>query len=350
MTIQEYVNRITKRYRSGIIIEQLCREDLKTLIESSAPDVVIANGFLKTACVAPDYIITKNNTPVGYIEILPIDRPLDSQGNNKELDLYKNSLTNLILTNYLEFHLYRDGVLTSFVSIAEIQNGKIISKPGNNLSAEALIKAFYSYKRVSIGSPLNLARRMAGTAKLLARVIENAIIQDEQESKNQNSETTNTTLKARLAVSSYVLICDVSPKNFADIIAQTISFGMFAAQIYAGPGIEDFSRQNVAELIPLSYPFLRRLFQYLAGQDLDDRISWIINELATVFRATDLPTLLDDFKKDSSQDDPFYQFYENFLNEYDPKLRESREEFNKPEPIVTFLAQAVDDYISSNRY
>ena len=79
---------------------------------------------------------------------------------------------------------------------------------------------------------------MAGKARLLAHVIENALIQHEQNSKNQNSPTTNS-LKERLVASRYVLIRDVSAKDFADIIAQTISYGLFAARLY-GHGIADF--------------------------------------------------------------------------------------------------------------
>ena len=349
MTIQEYLDKITKSYKSGITSQQLYQGFLKILVESSAPDVDIREGPAKAACGTPDFVVKKGDIPVGYIEIFNIDMPLDIQGNTIDLDLCMNSLENLIFTNYLEFQLYRNGVLKSFASIAEINNGRIISKPEDHQSAEVLVKEFCSYQRVPIGSALNLSKTMANKAQLLACIIENAIIQDEKENKNQDSETTNTTLKARFTVSRNVLVRDVSPKDFADIIAQTISYGMFAARLY-GPVMENFSRQKAAELIPEPNLLLRKLFQYLAGHDLDDRIIWIIEDLAEVFGTTDLATLLNDFKETAIQDDPFKHFHENFMDEYDPKSRENRSEFNKPEPIVAFIAEAVSNCISSKRF
>jgi len=347
MTIQEYVDKITKLYRSGIASEQFYRRDLKNLVESYVPDFVIVNGPAKTACNTPDYLITKRNIPVGYIETLNIDKPLENPEINKELDLCKKSLANLILTNYFEFHLYQDGTLTSLVSIAEIQDGKIISKPGNHLSAEALIKEFLSYQRPFISSALKLSNKMANTAQLLACVIENVIIQDEKESKNQNYKPLKITLKEQLSDIGTALRNDISAIELADIYAQTISYGMFAARLYGGPALEEFTRQNAAELIPLSYHLLRKLFQYLAGNNLDDRIIWIIDYLADLFRATDIAALLDHFKKTASQDDPFTNFHDAFLDDYYPKLRISRGEINKPEPIITFIAEAVNECRSS---
>lgn len=230
----------------------------------------------------------------------------------------------------------------SLVLIAEIQDGKIISKPGNHLCVEALFKDFLSYQRSFIGTSLKLSKKMANTAQLLACVIENVIIQDEKESKNEKYKPSKITLKEQLADIGTVLKTDTSAKDLADIYAQTISYGMFAARIYGGPALEEFTRQNAAELIPLSYHLLRKLFQYLAGNDLDDLITWIIDDLTDLFRSTDIAVLLNHFKNYASQDNPFAHFHEAFLDNYNPKLRIGRNEVNKPEPIAAFMAEAVN--------
>jgi hypothetical protein len=342
MKIQEYVDKVTRRYRSGIATEKYYRRDLKILLESYAPDFVIASGPAITTCNSPDYIITSRNIPVGYITTLNIDKQLENPGINKESDLIKKSLANLILTNYFEFHLYQDGMFKSLVLSAEILDGKMISKPGNLLSAEALLKEFLSYQRSFIGTSLKLSQKMANTAQLLACVIENVIIQDEQESKNQKYKPSKITLKEQLANIGTVLKNDISAKDLADIYAQTISYGMFAARIYGGPALEEFTRQKAAELIPLSYHLLKKLFQYLAGNDLDDRITWIIDDLTDLFRSTDIAVLIDHFKNFAAQDNPITHFHESFLENYNPKLRIGRNEVNKPEPIVAFIAEAVN--------
>jgi len=340
MTIQEYLDRVNQRYKTGILTEDTFREDLKNLLETIAPDVLITYEPARVACGAPDYIITNRNIPVGHIEAKDIGKSLESHEYKEQLDRYKRSLSNLIITDHLEFHLYRDGEFMSSVSIAELQNGQILSKPESFESLKDLVRDFCKYTCLNISSAPKLAKMMAGKARLLAYVIENALIQD--------SETTNS-LKESLAASKYVLIGDVSPKDFSNIIAQTVSYGLFAARLY-GSGIADFSRQKVPELIPEANFILRKLFQYLAGDDLDKRLKWIIDAFTDIFRTTDLATLLEDFGKTAQQNNPLINFHVNFLDEYDPKLRKNQGESYATEPIVRFIAQAVDDCLSSNHF
>lgn len=339
MTIQEYVDRVNQKYKTGILVEDGYREDLKILLETITSDVLITYEPTRIACGAPDYIITNKNIPVAYVEAKDIGKPLESHEYKEQLDRYKRSLSNLIITNHLEFHSYRDGKFMPSVSIGELRKGQVKSKPESYETFKALIRNACKYTGVNIRSAPKLAKMMAGKARLLALVIENALIQD---------SATSNSLKERLAASRYVLIHDVSPKDFADIIARTVSYGLFAARLY-GPGIADFSRQKVPELIPESHLVLRRLFQYLAGDDLDVRIKWIIDAFVEIFRTTDLAALLEEFEKTAQQDYPLIHFHENFLVEYDPKLHTIQGESYASEPIVRFINQAVDDCLSSQQ-
>ena len=143
MTIQEYIERVNKNYKTGLCTEHSYRGDLLNLLETIAPDVHITNEPIRTACGAPDYIITKKNIPVGYIEAKDIGKPLDNQDYKEQFDRYKKSLPNLIITDYLEFHLYREGVFASSISIAHIQDGKIISKLKNHESFKEAWDAYF---------------------------------------------------------------------------------------------------------------------------------------------------------------------------------------------------------------
>jgi len=185
---------------------------------------------------------------------------------------------------------------------------------------------------------------MAAKARLMANVIEKALTIGD--AGNQVNEAQNLNLHNQYYSFKQYLIHDISEKGFADIYAQTIAYGMFAARLN-DPTLVDFSRFEAAELIPKSNPFLRNLFQYIAGYDLDDRIKWIIDELADVFRATNVAELLQDFGKSTQQNDPMIHFYETFLAEYDPKLRKSRGVYYTPEPVVNFIVRAVDDILKS---
>jgi hypothetical protein len=343
MIIRQYVAKIAEKYLSGITSNQLYREDLKLLIEGCAPDVSLIELQAESAFPSPDCMITKQNVPFGYLLIFPIDKPLDSQGDQKALDLLKSSLANLMLTNRLEFHLYRDGIFVSSASIAEVMNGKVKTRPGEHPSLETLIKAFSSYHRVAIHDAFKLSRTLARKAQLLAAVIERSIMQDEEKQLNQDDKPFKITIKERFTDISIVLKHDVTAKKLADIYAQTISFGMFAARLFGDPAQEEFSRQNIYAFIPSSYSILKKLFQYLAGEDLDDRLTWVINELAVLFRTMDLVLFIESLSESAQQSHPVIQFYKDFLDEYNPKLLKERGELIAHEPLVRFMIQAVDN-------
>lgn len=346
MTLQEYVDNLNKQYRTGRAREHSYRSDLQTLLSTLLPQILVTNEPSRSEVGAPDYILTKGNIPVGYIEAKDIDDgDLDGKKKNKEqFSRYKSGLPNLVFTDYLDFHFYKDGELTTTVRIAEAVDGVIVAKSENFETFEHLIKDFAQQVSQTIRSSARLSKMMAGKARILADVIEKALNVDEESQKNQVNSAANNTLREQLTAFQNVLINDIKPKEFGDIYAQTIAYGMFAARLH-DPTLETFSRQEAAELIPKSNPFLRKLFQYIAGYDLDDRIIWIVDGLADIFRATDVDGLLKNFGKSTQQNDPIIHFYETFLAEYDPKLRKSRGVWYTPEPVVNFIVRAVDDIL-----
>ena len=344
MTIQEYIDTINRRYKAGNATEHSYRGDLQNLLKSLAPHVEVTNEPQRIDCGAPDYILTRKGIPVGYIEAKDIGKSLDNKLYNEQFARYQSSLPNLIITDYLEFRLYLEGHLTTTIVLAEIQNGKIVAQPENFKAFTDLIQEFSRYEGQTITSASKLSTMMAAKARLLADVIEKALSTTGEASAMLHEA--NNSLKEQLEGFKDVLIHDITPKQFADIYAQTIAYGMFAARLH-DPTLEDFNRKEAAELIPKTNPFLRKLFQYIAGYDLDSRIVWIVDALADLFKATDVAALLKDFGKSTQQHDPVIHFYETFLAEYDPALRKSRGVWYTPEPVVNFIVRAVDDILKS---
>lgn len=342
MTVSEYLQSINNRYKLGHATEHTFRGDLQQLIESIVPNISATNEPKRQACGAPDYILTnKKEIPVGFIEAKDIgDSDLagaKKNGNKEQFDRYKASLDNLIFTDYLNFYYYRSGELATQICIGVVDDGKILPLPHNYPAFELLIRDFTTHIGQSIKSPKKLAEMMAGKARMLANVIENSLNSDEI-----NQE--NSTLKEQMNAFKDILIHDITPKEFSDVYAQTIAYGMFAARLY-DETLDSFSRQEAAELIPKSNPFLRKLFQYIAGYDLDDRIVWIVDTLADIFRATDVSAILKNFGKATKMEDPIIHFYEDFLSSYDPKLRKARGVWYTPHPVVNFIIRAVDDIL-----
>jgi len=186
---------------------------------------------------------------------------------------------------------------------------------------------------------LTLAEMMAGKAKLMADVIEKSLKADDE------AETVSA-LKSQMLSFQQMLIHDITNTAFADIYSQTIAYGMFAAR-YHDPTLETFSRQEAATLIPRSNPFLRKLFQDIAGYDLDERLVWIVDELVNIFLATDVADIMQNFGKSTKQEDPVVHFYETFLAAYNPALRKARGVWYTPQPVVNFIVRAVDDLLKT---
>ncbi|HPN84703.1 MAG TPA: N-6 DNA methylase, partial [Victivallales bacterium] len=202
-----------------------------------------------------------------------------------------------------------------------------------------------------------LSKLMAGKASLLQDAIYKSLTIDAGgiPSENQAAQPAVyeahapygriSSLREQLNAFRKILIHDMDEKVFADIYAQTVVYGMFAARL-ADPSLDTFSRGEAMFLIPKSNPFLRQLFSYVAGPELDERIAWIVDSLADIFRACDIRKILDDFKKKSGQD-PMIHFYETFLGEYNPKLRKSRGVYYTPEPVVKFIVRSVDEILKT---
>ncbi|TGK79218.1 DNA methyltransferase [Leptospira bourretii] len=340
MNLDQYIDNINKLYKTGKATEHSYRGDLQQLIASLVPEVLVTNEPARIACGAPDYIITKKDIPIGYIEAKDIGVDLEHKSLKEQLDRYKNSLQNLIITDYISFNLFLNGEFKTKIQIAEIKNGKIIPIPSSFQLFIDLIKNFCIFEGQTIKSASMLAAMMAKKARMLDNIIESAINSD-IESKE------NSTIIDQLEAFKKVLMHDIVPKQFSDIYAQTIAYGMFAARFH-DKSLETFSRQEAAELIPKSNPFLRSLFGYIAGPAIDDRIKWVVDSLAEIFKSADVAFLLKDFGKSTQSQDPIIHFYETFLAEYDPALRKARGVWYTPSPVVNFITRSIDEILKSD--
>ena len=342
--IQGYIQAINAKFITGKTTEHSFRGDLQSLIEAIiGTEFTVINEPKRQDCGAPDYILEKKGIPIGFIEAKDIgDKDLEGKkknGNKEQFDRYKASLNNIVFTDYLDFYFYQEGELVTKISIGEISENQIKALPENFSIFESLINNFSIYVGQTIKSPQKLAKMMANKAKLLAEILERAVTSDED-----NHE--DSTLKAHFEGFKQILIHDITPKGFADVYAQTIAYGMFAARLYDST-LPTFTRQEAAELIPKSNPFLRKLFGYIAGPDIDDRIKWIVDSLADIFLHCNVQEILKTYGRSTRMNNPIIHFYETFLSEYDAKLRKTRGVWYTPEPVVDFIIRAVDDVLKT---
>ena len=335
-SIKEYLQIIKKRFQSGISTEHSYRGDLLSLINSLVSGVTVTNEPKRQKCGAPDYILQRKEIPLGYIEAKDIGVDLDKTEKTDQIKRYLESLSNLIVTDYLDFRFFQYGQKVKEIKLASIKNDKFFVHSENFENFLTYIQNFCQFKGQTITSTVKLAEMMAKKAKMMKEVFFNAVLEEDE----------HNTLQDQFLAFKQILMHDLDEKTFADIYAQTITYGLFAARLH-DPTLQTFSRQEASELIPKSNPFLRSLFSYVSGVELDERVRWIVDDLADIFQATDLNAITADFGKLTGQTDPFLHFYEHFLAAYDPALRKSKGVYYTPEPVVNFIVRAVDDILKS---
>ena len=342
MDLKEYFSTVNQKYRAGNATEHTYRGALEQLMQTLLPKLRIVNEPKREKCGAPDYIASrKDGMPVFYIEAKDIgDNDLDGRnphGHKEQFTRYKQALDYIIFTDYLDFHLYEHGEFIDSVRIAEVKGDRIVAIKENEEKFLNLIEHVGNNAIQRITSATRLAKLMAGKARLLENIIEQAMNDDTDSYANKN-------LHGQFQAFKDVLIQELKPSDFADIYAQTIAYGMFAARLHDDTP-EDFSREEAAKLIPKTNPFLRQIFNNLAGNDLDERIAWVVDDLVTVFQATDLKKIMASYVRDKLHHDPMIHFYEDFLAEYNPKLRKSKGVWYTPQSVVGFIVRAVDEIL-----
>lgn len=342
MNLSDYVQDVSKRFAAGNAREHTYRGTLQNLLEDTIPNIQATNEPARIKCGAPDYVLTRKNIPVGYIEAKDIGVDLNKTEKDEQLSRYLDSLDNLILTDYLEFRFFRNKQKVETIRIAEIDGKTIRAIPENFDRLQTLLIDFAAFQGQTIKSAKKLAEMMAGKARMMRDVFKATL-----EAEETPEEAQKNTLKMQMEGFKSVLMHNLDAAQFADIYAQTITYGLFTARLHDQTP-DTFSRSESLTLIPASNPFLRQLFAYVAGADLDPRVIWIVDALCEVYRATNLDEILADFGTATGQNDPILHFYETFLGAYDKTMREIRGVWYTPEPVVQFIVRAIDDVLKDH--
>ena len=336
--IVTYIAELNRQYSTPKPTEHSYRLALALLLRELLPHLNPSNEQGRTECGAPDFVLLrhKDNIPIAYVEAKDIGDPdLEGvKGNKEQFSRYKVALDSIIFTDYLNFLFCKQGNIIESVRIGEVKNSKLVPLKDAYGKFHDLLKALGDASPQTISSPAKLAHIMASKAQLMAKVFEESL----------TKENGDSTLTGQMDAFKNFLIHDITPSEFADLYAQTIAYGMFAAKTH-DTSSEAFNRESAAKLIPKTNPFLRNLFHTVAGLDVDDSISWIMDDLAEAFRATDIKAVLEGIGKASQHDDPLIHFYEDFLSAYNPSLRKNRGVWYTPKPVVKFIIQAVNEIL-----
>ena len=267
----------------------------------------------------PDYIATEGLIPIGYIEAEAYRTDLDNLTGHARIqnDRFKQNLDNFILTNFIDFELYKDGERINTARITENTDG-----------LAALLQNFQE-DTIQISTPEMLAEYLARRTRELNTQIATTL-------RDETSET----------YGIYNAFCEtllftLTRADFADMYAQTLSYGLFAARCTI-PNATNFSRYTAAEALPQSNRFLARLYRHVAGMSAEQNVTYILDNIVTLLRNVPTEMLRTAFTPSNQLEDPVIHFYETFLAQYDPQRRIDRGVYYTPPQVISYIVRSVD--------
>ena len=341
---RDYVDELNRNLSRGNATEHTHRPDLEALLETAQPGIIATNEPARIECGAPDYAISANGLTIGYIEAKDIGISLDAierdsrrknpnSTNGKQLKRYRDALSNLIFTNYTEFRWYVDGERRLTAILADDDgSGKFAAKADSIDDTDKLLAAFFAHSPEPISDPEDLAHRMARLTHIIRDVVREAFNKEGQVSSNVDD---------LYEASKQTLVADLSLDDFADMFSQTLAYGLFAARVNNASG--DFSRRAAVYDIPAANPFLKEIFNLVAGYNAESEpFIGFVDDLSQLLANADMEAILSDFGRRGALQDPIMHFYETFLAAYDPSLRERRGVYYTPEPVISYIVRSVD--------
>ena len=273
----------------------------------------------------PDFIAMDGLLPLGYIEAEAYGRDLDRLTGHAETQnaRFIENLDNFILTNFLDFQLWRDGQQHATANIAD--------SPEN---LEALLDRFLNAGQIQITSPEVLAKYLARRTRELQTQIATTLTDEDSE------------IYGMFSAFRELLISTLTPDDFADMYAQTLAYGLFAARCTL-PNATHFSRHTAAEALPRSNPFLVQLFYHVASPTLEKNITYILDDIAALLSNVPTEMLRTAFAARNHLEDPVIHFYETFLVEYDPQRRVDRGVYYTPPQVISYIVRSVDSLLKT---
>jgi len=337
--INQYIAALRETYKGGDATERSYYSALEALLKGSGSGIRAVCEAKRLKCGAVDFHVKHRDLPIGHVEAKDLGASLDEAEKSEQIaKRYRPALPNLILTNYLEFRWYVRGKHRKTIRLGEVaDHHKLKTTKDGRADLSDLLKSFLAQKAQGAANAKDLAVRLARYAHLIRDVIVNGF----------SGNHVSADLRGLRDAVKKELIPDLTDERFADLFAQTLAYGFFAAWVHHPDG-KPFQRAGAASDIPKTNPFLRRLFDMTTGTQLEEEpFAGYVDDVVQLLQASDKAETLEDFARKTGRGDPVVHFYETFLQEYDPKIKEMRGVYYTPEPVVSYMVRSVDHLLKT---
>jgi len=346
--LKQYLNSLQATFNQGDAREESYYGHLKDLLlnytdERQTNKVDITVLPKPTEAGNPDFRIWDGKNHItGYIEAKdPSVTNLDRIEVSGQLKRYRETFPNVILTNFYEFRLYRNGELIKQVLVGrpELARKLKTAPPVENETVFFdLLDTFFSFSLPHVRNAQSLATELAKRTRFLRDEVV-SIELDEEEKRGKKA-----ILGFYEAFRKY-LIGTLTKEAFADLYSQTLTYGLFAARTRSD---NSFNRELAFKYIPNTIGILRDVFRFISLEDPPKPLQVIVDDIAEVLSVTDVRKILEDYFEEGKGQDPIVHFYETFLTAYDPSIREKRGVYYTPEPVVRYIVRSVNELLKTH--
>ena len=302
-------------------------KDLATLGGVSADVHLVGEAALSHLALRPDFAVSVGKALVGFIEVKAPGKGADprkfADPHDKKQWSKLKALPNLLYTDGASFSLWRNGELA----------GKIVDLDGDLNSAGSKLKApttlppllgdFLSWAP----QPPRNARGLAEVAARLCRLLRDEVL--------EQIELGDASLAALAQDWRHLLFPNASDEQFADGYAQAVAFGLLIARAF------DIS---LADGLELAAPRLKKsnsligtaLSLLTENEETQKALATSLKTMTRVFDAVNWADI-------STDKDAWLNFYEDFLEVYDNRLRKLTGSYYTPPEVVGAMVRLVDE-------
>ena len=277
-----------------------------------------------------------NDIPAfGAVEVKKVNG-IDDRA-NKQILIEANKYGNVILTDNVSWRFYQKGETTMYNGFALLKkdenNNFILDEEKIDLFIQS-IKDYLLSEPTNIKSSNKLAFYMAEHARTIKVIIDGIL-------KTDYTKPMFSELNALFAKLREELLPDLTIEKFADMYAQTITYGLFIAR-YNDKSLTTFSRGEALENLSKESVLLKKFFMHITTSDsLHPTLNKSVEKLCNLFSIADLQALLNQYEKK----DPVVHFYEDFLSYYDKEIRKELGTYYTPVQVVRYMVNKVDDIL-----
>ena len=346
--LEQYLKNLTNTFQRGDAREESYYANLDELIRKTAAFLKVKNIDVtilpkKTEAGNPDFRIWDGKNHItGYIEAKdPSTANLDYTEGTEQLKRYCDTFPNVILTNFYEFRLYRGGqrIAQAMIGRPIIARQLHTPPPVENCDQfKDLFETFFSFSLPKIKSARSLAIELAKRTRFLRDEVI-AVEMEEDGTKGQKQ-----IIGVFEAFKKY-LIGTLTERQFADLYAQTITYGLFAARTRANG---EFNRRLAFDYIPNTIGILRDVFRFISLEEPPKSLQIIVEDIAEILHITDVKKILHEYYSTGKGKDPIIHFYETFLSTYDPEIRERRGVYYTPEAVVSYIVRSIHSILKTH--